>query len=222
MLDRSERPAVHRRAAMPRRASTGHAPMAGAGSGSRSIAEPPAPVELPDRGRSCSLPVERSGRPDSGRRPQPARRGEPVGDPLAGARHVVVADVELADRQPRAPASRRSSSCSATNRPRSSYWSGLPDTVSRSARAASNVSGRRTSSATWKPSGASRSSSQPKSMSRPRSASWNAGPRGGTGRRSSCSSAGARRGGPRSRTSPSPAPRPRARSRSARGPTGTA
>jgi len=62
----------------------------------------------------------------------------------------------------------RRTSCSSRNTARSLYWSGFSEIVSRSARAASNVSSRRVSNTTWKPSGAIRRSSQSNSISRPR------------------------------------------------------
>ena len=54
------------------------------------------------------------------------------------------------------------------NTDRSSYCDGLPETLSRSSRAAAKVSGDRVHSTTANPSGRMRSSSHPKSYARPR------------------------------------------------------
>ena len=59
--------------------------------------------------------------------------------------------------------SRRISSCSRMKTARSSYWSGLPETLRRSARAAAKESGLRWRNTSRKLSGSRRCSSQPKS-----------------------------------------------------------
>ena len=105
-------------------------------------------------------------------RPQAAGRRHPLRD-RRHARSMSPSVMSTSrTRSTDSSARRRRRSCSRRNASRSSYCDGLPETSSRSSRAASHVPSPRVHRTTWTSRAASRSSSRRKSTSRPCARSW--------------------------------------------------